>query len=483
MKKFNFFATIVAGLLFIFSSCSKDEIIKDNPDPDKAVLSLGAVLNDLAGNNSTTKQSFDLPDCADGEPAYVEVVLSGTTAVGSMDAPLIVDLNPTPADFDDDGEEEFFTVESPDLELEPGPYNLEFFAVYDADDNLLWLAPFEGGIFDGWVESLPLEFDLGAGTKKYLDVDVVCYDDRLVNEYGYLFFDLDTSQAIEFCIFGNICDEDGRHAVAEYEVDVWYGNDATGAVLHTNVGNTLQTNDDGDIYSAPVCISLPDKEGEDSYYMEISMDGAVIRSGVITDNDVRDLFDGDDDVEYYHFREGNCGNDDQPDLFDEETSEPGEPETEVVCTSVDFEDLASYSDFTADYYADKGITILAGPDFSDNAMIVREGTCSDNVLHSRDYPYASVLLNFATDVHSISVEAGDYGDDADTIIVTAYSGENGTGEIIVSETQVLGAGESGCLRFDLEAEGIRSVIVDGQSSMEGHNNTMFTDNITFCTRQ
>ncbi|NJW54920.1 hypothetical protein, partial [Salinimicrobium oceani] len=128
MKKFNFFATIVAGLLFIFSSCSKDEIIKDNPDPDKAVLSFGAVLNDLSGNNSTTKQSFDLPDCADGEPAYVEVVLSGTTAVGSMDAPLIVDLNPTPADFDDDGEEEFFTVESPDLELEPGPYNLEFFA-------------------------------------------------------------------------------------------------------------------------------------------------------------------------------------------------------------------------------------------------------------------------------------------------------------------------------------------------------------------
>lgn len=483
MKKFNFFATLVAGFLFIFSSCSKDEVVTEKVDSDKAVLSFGAVLNDLADNYSTSKQALDLPGCSDGVPAYVEVVLSGTAAVGTMDNPLIVDLNPTPADYDDDGEEEYFTMESPDLELEPGPYSLDFFAVYDADDNLLWLAPSDGGIFDDWVESLPMAFDLGAGTKKYLDVDVVCFDDRFVNEYGYMFFDIIENEAIEFCIFGNVCDEDGRHAVAEYEVDVWYGEDATGAVLYTDLGNTVETNDDGDLYSEPVCFSLPDRAGEDSYYIEISMDGAVIRSGVMTDGDVRDLFDGDDDVDYYHFREGNCGNDDQPDLFDEETSEPGEPETEVVCTTVNFEDLASHSDFTADYYADQGITILAGPEFADNAMLVREGTCSDNVLHSRDYPYASVLLNFSADVHSFAVEAGDYGEDEDTIIVTAYSGPDGTGEVVVTDTQVLGAGESGCLRFELEGEGIRSVIVDGQSSMEGNDNTLFTDNISFCTRQ
>ena len=479
MKKFNFFATLVAGFLFMLSSCSKDEVIKDNPNSEKAVLSFGAVLNDLVEKRMGSKQqAFDFPACVDAPPAYVEVVLSGTAEVGSIEDPLIVEINPTPGDFDDDGEEEFFTIESPDLELEPGSYNLEFFAVYDANDNLIWLAPYEGGGFDGWVDSLPLEFNLGAGAKKYLDVDVVCYDDRLLNEYGYMFFELDQNEAIEFCIFGNVCDEDGRHAVAEYEVDVWYGDDATGSPLYTNLGNTLDTNNAGDVFSEPVCFSLPDREGEDSYYIEISMDGAVIRSGVITDEDVRDLFDGEDDVEYYHFREGNCGNDDQPNLFDE-TSEPGE----VVCTSVNFEDLESASDFTSDYYADRGITILAGPEFPENAMIVREGTCSENVLHSRDYPYASVLLNFATDVHSVSLEAGDYGEDEDTIIVTAYSGLNGTGDVVVSQTQVLEENASGCLDFALEGEGIRSVIVDGQSSLEGNDNTLFTDSISFCYRQ
>ena len=484
MKKFNFFATLVAGFLFVMSSCSKDEVNTPDPDSKSATLSFGAVLNDLVEQRAASKQqTFDFPSCSDALPAYVEVVLSGTSDVGSMEDPLIVEIYPSPGDFDDDGEEEYFTIESPDLELQPGPYSLDFFAVYDADNNLIWVAPHDGSIFENLVNNLPLEFDLGAGTKKYLDVDVVCYDDRLVNEYGYLFFEIDQNEAMEFCIFGNVCDEDGRHAVAEYEVDVWYGDDDSGTALHANLSNSLATNDDGDVYSEPVCFSLPDRDGEDTYYMEISMNGNVIRSGTITDEDVRDLFDGDDDVDYYHFRAGDCGGDDQPDLFNEETSEPGEPEEEVVCTSVNFEDLQSQSDFTSDYYANRGITILAGPDFPDNAMIVREGTCSDNVLHSRDYPYASVLLNFSTDVHSVSLWAGDYGEDEDTIIVTAYSGLNGTGDVVISETRILEANESGCLEFELEAEGIRSVIVDGQSSLEGNDNTLFTDDISFCYRQ
>lgn len=484
MKKFNFFAMLVAGLLLIFTSCSKDEVTRDTTDSEMAVLSFGAVLNDLVQNRMSIKQQMMVPpECSDAPPSYVEVVLSGTTQVGSIEDPIIVNINPTPGDFDDDGVDEYFTVESSDLELEAGTYTLEFFAVYDADDNLIWLAPYEGGGLDAWVNNLPFEFDLGAGTKKYLDVDVLCYDDRLVNEYGYLFFDLDNNEAIEFCMFGNFCDETGRHFVAEYEVDVWYGTNDSGEVLYTNVGNTPQTNELGEIYSNPVCFALPDREGEDNYYFEISMDGQVIRSGTITDGDVRDLFDGDDSVDYYHFRAGDCSNDDTPDLFNEDTSEPGEPSGEVVCTTVDFEDLESHSDFTAAYYADRGVTILAGPGFSENAMIVRGGTCSENVLHSRDYPYASVLFNFSTDVHSISVEAGDYGEDEDTIIVTAYSGLDGTGEVIATQTRVLPENESGCLEFDLEGEGIRSVIVDAESSIEGHENTLFTDNLRFCTRQ
>lgn len=113
-------------------------------------------------------------------------------------------------------------------------------------------------------------------------------------------------------------------------------------------------------------------------------------------------------------------------------------------------------------------------------MKIMPGTCSENVLHSLNYPYASVLFNFSTPVKTVSLVSGDYGEDQDTISVTAYSGENGSGEIITSQTLVLEEDASGCLEFNLEAEGIRSVIVFGESSIEGHNNTIFTDNLSFC---
>jgi hypothetical protein len=226
-------------------------------------------------------------------------------------------------------------MESQDLELEVRPYSLEFFAVYDSNDNLIWLAPYEGGGFDTWIDNLPLEFDLGVGTKRYLDVDVLCYDDRLVNEYGYLFFDLETTEAIEFCIFGNICDENGMHSVAEYEVDIWYEIDDSAIPIYSNVGNTLGTNDDGDIFSEPVCFTLPDREGIDGYYIQISIDGEVIRSGSITDEDIRDLFGSEDDVDYYHFREGDCSSMDSPNLFEENEE-------------VDFTDVTWYFDFIHD---------------------------------------------------------------------------------------------------------------------------------------
>ncbi|SOC80574.1 hypothetical protein SAMN06296241_2127 [Salinimicrobium sediminis] len=123
---------------------------------------------------------------------------------------------------------------------------------------------------------------------------------------------------------------------------------------------------------------------------------------------------------------------------------------------------------------------MAGPGYPENAMKILPGNCSENVLHSLNYPYASVLFNFSTPVKTVSLVSGDYGEDQDTISVTAYSGENGSGEIITSQTLVLEEDASGCLEFNLEAEGIRSVIVFGESSIEGHNNTIFTDNLSFC---
>ncbi|MDT0652026.1 hypothetical protein RM529_17945, partial [Zunongwangia sp. F297] len=84
---------------------------------------------------------------------------------------------------------------SADLELTPGTYQLEEFIVYDEAGNMIWIAPIDeddSGVYDGYVsDALPMTINLGAGVKKYVDVEVLCFDDRNVNQYGYLFFDFE----------------------------------------------------------------------------------------------------------------------------------------------------------------------------------------------------------------------------------------------------------------------------------------------------
>ncbi len=317
----------MAVLAMLMTACSKDEIDSiPADDPEMATLNFGVVLNDLMDQQSLTRQAMTFPDCSDQVPSYVHVVLSGTTDLGTYEDPIEVGVNPTPGDYDDDGTEEYFTVESSDLELEAGPYSLDYFAVYDEDDNLIWLAPYGESDYIDWVSTaLPMDFDLGEGTKKYLDVEVLCFDDRTVNEFGYLFFDLHPNQAIEFCIFGNYCDDDGRHYPAEYSVNIWSGNDDTGDILYTDLQNTVEMDNNGDYSGSTICVALPDVGGEDTvdhYYVEITLRNSdaygdvteeVIRSFTLTDVQVRTLFDGEDALDYWHFREGvGCATDSPP---------------------------------------------------------------------------------------------------------------------------------------------------------------------------
>ena len=321
MRKFRICLAGIAVFAMLFSSCSKEDgnLLQDR-DTQKATLSFGAVLNDLANTRSSTKQSLeDLPECSEEDPFYVMIILSqdGNNVVGSMEAPFRVNL----------ASNQFFTVEAPELELTPGEYSLDYFAVYSEAGELIWLAP-SGGMFEEYFDNpMPMLIDLNAGVKKYIEVSVLCFDDRFVNEYGYLFFDLVPTQAIEFCIFGNYCDETGRHYTAAFSVSVWnYSNGTQGALLHSNLSNTVALNDDGDYAGTTVCMALPDTTGLNEYYFEITLrnSGAygevteeVIRSGVITDADVRALFDGDDNTDYFHFRHGACNLDDSPNLFEE----------------------------------------------------------------------------------------------------------------------------------------------------------------------
>lgn len=324
MKKISNYLCFIAVFAMLFASCSKEEDNLSSNDTDKATLSFGAILNDLT-NQVNNKQSStdDLPECTDGAtPAYVHIALyqGGEAVVGSTESPFRVDLVGG----------QVFTEEVPELELEPGNYSLEHFMVYDASGNLLWVAP-RGGVLAQFIENpLPLSIELGAGVKKYVDVSVICYDDRDVIEYGYQFFDVDTNEAIEFCVFGNYCPPSGRHYPAEYSVSVWSGTNTSGTPLYTNVSNETGYYDNGDFYAEPLCFALPDREGLDEYYFEITLRSSdeygdvterVIRRGVINDDIVRNFFDGDNNLDYYHFREGEgCGDDSTP-IFEDPESE------------------------------------------------------------------------------------------------------------------------------------------------------------------
>ena len=229
-----------------------------------------------------------------------------TPVVGSSGSPFQIDLVSG----------EIFTEEVPELELEPGTYTLDHFAVYNAARDLIWLAP-RGGAMGGFINNpLPLSINLGAGVKKYVDVSVVCFDDRLVNEYGYLFFELIPTELMEFCFFANYCNDSGRHFPAAFSVDVWLGTDSSGTVIYSGLENNVSTQGE-DPSAEPVCVALPDiadlGDNQDYLYYEITLldwagiygdvDNAII-SGTLNRSDIQSNFEGDDAVDYEHIRFG-----------------------------------------------------------------------------------------------------------------------------------------------------------------------------------
>ncbi|MCM4161258.1 hypothetical protein DHB64_15295 [Antarcticibacterium sp. W02-3] len=293
------------GLLAI--SCSEED--KTHVSNEKATISFGAVLNDLLANRAANKQEImDLPACTNDEPSYVQVILlqGENEIVGAAGNPFRIDLVTG----------QIFTEEVPELELEPRTYTLDHFAVYNAAGGLIWLAP-RGGALAAFVENpLPLTIEPSAGVKKYVDVPVICYDDRDVNEYGYLFFELNPTEAYEFCFFANYCNDTGRHFPGYYSVDIWLGSDDSGTLLYSGLENSVSTQGE-DPAAQPLCIALPNiasyAGNEDYIYYEITLldwpgvygdvDNTVI-TGTLSRDDIEANFDGENAVEYEHIRFG-----------------------------------------------------------------------------------------------------------------------------------------------------------------------------------
>ncbi|MGW1455518.1 hypothetical protein ACWBC2_11060 [Salegentibacter agarivorans] len=366
MKNFKIYLAYVALLAMVMTSCSKEDNpdSPDGPDGEEMVaLSFTGMLSDFT-RKVDTKQAVDAPveGCFENsDPKYVRVGvkddLGDWVTGGYIDIPVI----PVSVDSDGDGADNYLTFEAEELELEEGNYTLEYFAVYNSDNNLILMAPRSDNnygpySFDNFVDfPLPQDIDLIAGTKHYQEVEVLCYDEQDVQEYGYLFFDFEELPLTYICFFGNECDNEGRHRPSHFRVKVWeypsvpgdlpvVFNDDNILVNDVNDYNNGENSGDEITQADPLCIPLPDRNGDGDtwFYGEIySIDAQgneeLIRRGDFTDEDTKDPnFEIDGKQKYWHFREGPyCGEDSDPCLLGN-----------VVDGSEDFNIANSFDDVT-----------------------------------------------------------------------------------------------------------------------------------------
>lgn len=131
-------------------------------------------------------------------------------------------------------------------------------------------------------------------------------------------------QTLKWCIFGNFCDTTGRHYPARFMVNIWNFRDGEKKEqLYSNLSNNVELNEDEDFAGSTICLNFKNIEGIDKFYVEIrilsseaygSIAESTIRKGVIDKNEILNLYVGENQVDYFHFREG-CGSSDSPELL------------------------------------------------------------------------------------------------------------------------------------------------------------------------
>lgn len=366
MKRIKFYLAFVAMAAMLVTSCSKEDNGDGLNGPDGAemvTLSFEGALSDFTKKVNTkqseTGEDASIPECnEDSTPSEVVVGVKDSQGNWVTGGKITIPVIPTSVDSDGDGAANYLTFEAEELELEEGDYTLEYFAVYNSGGDLILMAPrsdnnYGPANFYNFVESpLPQDIDLKAGTKHYQEVEVLCYDEQKVQEYGYLFFDFEELPLTYICIFGNECDEDGRHAPSHFRVKVWEYPALPGdeGVVFTDENALVNGTNDfnngenvGEVTQAdPLCIPLPDRDGENWFYGEIyTIDNQgnekLIRRGDFSDEDTKDpAFEINGKQKYWHFREGPyCGEDSNPCLL-----------STVLDESEDFNSANSFDDVT-----------------------------------------------------------------------------------------------------------------------------------------
>ncbi|TRO65140.1 hypothetical protein [Christiangramia sabulilitoris] len=267
MKKLKIGMSCLAIIALLFTSCSKDEGTSpgDDPNVQSVELTFGALLNDLANRASEVNKGHfsDVPDCSDGTPTFARINYEYGGTDYQTDVEILTDGT------------DFFTAYSDELKIPVADggsvdVTLNGFRVYDGDPDsggaLIWIAPVEEtpGEFDGYVSNpLPFVFQVQDGTKPYIPVEVLCYDRRMVNEYGYPFFDLVPGKLYPVCFFANYCPSpNGRHYVGYYSIDLEYEDINGDRISLYSTSQTPDVSADGSA-ADPLCLVIPESPFDD----------------------------------------------------------------------------------------------------------------------------------------------------------------------------------------------------------------------------
>jgi len=361
----NIFKILIGLFLVLFAiSCSNDEateILAQNTQ--EVVFDINNFIpQDVSGKGlSSAKDNGDslndplLPNCAEGDPSYVEVTFIGPNQPETTYTLDLVTLNNK--------------TETEVMKLAPGTYTITEFVVFTAGGEVLWAAPKEGSYYEVlWdLTGVNLEFVVPKFYKLKVEIDVLCYKPYQYELFGYAWFKYAPIEIHTICFYGDICtkfyDEWHRYYGERnpYMIQKYDGYDFP-AIFYVNIKNEegFIVNDNRNIQGvfansnlswlgigSPLCIEYPDQVDVDEtftfeimlklptgewkliYVSEPFADTAMSEAGN------EDSFGGIDGV--FDFVIGNCSYDDNdaslellpwipvPDTADMSVYAPGEP--------------------------------------------------------------------------------------------------------------------------------------------------------------
>ncbi len=176
-------------------------------------------------------------------------------------------------------------------------YSLDSFILYNDEGDEVLAIPMIGSDYAKYVTNpLPMDFDVDAFYKNEVPIQVLCFDETVINQFGFSWFSLDVTAIREICFFGDICVDANNYmgslyegqrnglqhdmpAIFEVRVSTW--NKTTNdwnapEVIKNNETSeaALLTSDTSDDYDwlgegAALCVQFPDYAGVDKYKIEL----------------------------------------------------------------------------------------------------------------------------------------------------------------------------------------------------------------------